>query len=265
MKPNLCISVTVLLAMMLSGCEKDEKDGDETWPPYSDYFIRSYVDPPTQEMVEATVYPSVVEGEPNVPLNPIRLIFGYKQSVDLNWEQYPCWVISPEQTWLDRKAVCDSLAKAHHDTEYKRSGEVFGFCQFVRTDHIDVISDTDYDAAHPAGTPLNDIVDIQFFSAEDYLKSGYQKAMYLGETTCKPKSYNSFFKQYEFSTSVSYLQESLEEFNRLKRKLLYFDFRFLFRSDPVHTAEHTFTIVYRNEQGLTLTGQVGPVLLKGTE
>ena len=89
--------------------------------------------------------------------------------------------------------------------------------------------------------------------------------MYLGETTCKPKSYNIFFKQYEFSTSVSYLQESLEEFNRLKRKLLYFDFRFLFRSDPVHTAEHTFTIVYRNEQGLTLTGQVGPVLLKGTE
>ena len=232
--------------------------------PYGVGFIRSYADPPTQEEVEANVYSSVTGDEPQIPLNPIKLVFSYKNSVDIPQDyclrNYPA---TPEEK--RGIVVFDSLARAHHDTEYKRRGEVFCSCLFVRTDRIDVFSDTDYDAAHPAGTPLNDIVDIRFSSGEDYLQSGYTKGKYLGKTTRLPIRYNSFYKTYDVSRSVIDLQESLEEFNRIKRKLIAFNFAFEFRSDPSHTAEHNFTIVYRNEQGLTLSGQVGPVLLKGTE
>ena len=262
MKPMLCISVAAMLAIALGGCEK--KTEPPSLPPFSDYFIRSYADPPTQEEVEANVYSSVTGDEPQIPLNQIKLVFSYKNSVDIPQDyclrNYPA---TPEEK--RGIVVFDSLARAHHDTEYKRRGEVFCSCLFVRTDRIDVFSDTDYDAAHPAGTPLNDIVDIRFSSGEDYLQSGYTKGKYLGKTTRLPIRYNSFYKTYDVSRSVIDLQESLEEFNRIKRKLIAFNFAFEFRSDPSHTAEHNFTIVYRNEQGLTLSGQVGPVLLKGTE
>lgn len=251
----LCISVAAMLAMALSGCEKkDLRD----MPPPSDYFIRSYVDPPTQEQLEATL---IKTGD----VNPILLRFTYKSFNALEFEQYPCWLISPEKKWQDRKAVCDSLAKAHHDTEYKRSGKTFSYCQFVRTERIDVFSDTDYDAAHPAGTPLNDIVDIQFSSAEDYVQSNYTEGKYLSELTTPVLEYDDMRGGYYPADEISMLQEPLEEFNRIQRKLISFFFFFKFRSDPSQTAEHNFTIVYRNEQGLTLSSQVGPVLLKSAE
>ena len=175
MKPILSISVAAMLAMALGGCEKKNL---RDMPPPSDYFICSYIDPPRQEQLEATLIKTGDEKS----VNPILLRFSYKNFNALEFETYNFWQTSWDKNG-SRKALFDSLAKAHHDTEYKRSGKTFSYCQFVRTEQIDVFSDTDYDADHPAGTPLNDIVDIQFSSAEDYVQSNYTKGEYLSDLT----------------------------------------------------------------------------------
>ncbi len=60
---------------------------------------------------------------------------------------------------------------------------------YRRTTGIHVVSDTDYDGEHPAGTYLDDIMRIHFESAEDYLATGYTSLkQYQGKTT-GPSSY----------------------------------------------------------------------------
>lgn len=136
------------------------------------------------------------------------------------------------------------------------------YCQFVCTERIDVFSDTDNNADHPADTPLNDIVNIQFTSAEDYVQSNYTKRKYLHELTTPVQEYDKECGEYYPLDEISYIQASLEEFNRIKRALILFVFRLQFCSEPSQTAEHNFPTVYRNKHSLTQTGQVGPILLK---
>ena len=238
MKPMLCISVAAMLAIALGGCEK--KTEPPSLPPFSDYFIRSYADPPTQEEVEANVYSSVTGDEPQIPLNPIKLVFSYKNSVDIPQDyclrNYPA---TPEEK--RGIVVFDSLARAHHDTEYNRRGEVFCSCLFVRTDRIDVFSDTDYDASHPAGSSLNDLFTLEYRCADDILRSGYDM-----------QHYDWMFN------------EPVEEFNRKQPTLVTLSFNFWPTVMPEKTAKHRFTITYKNVEGKVLVGTTEPVTIVGT-
>ena len=70
-------------------------------------------------------------------------------------------------------AKYDSLTKAHNDLSYNRKTLIMvNSCLYRRTIGIHVVSDVDYDEAHPAGTYLDDIMCIRFTSAEDYLATG---------------------------------------------------------------------------------------------
>ena len=70
----------------------------------------------------------------------------------------------------------DSLCKAHKDTEYSKEVKHYSGHQFIwatyRRMTLDVTSDTQYDAAHPAGTSLADIIDIRTNSAKEVIESG---------------------------------------------------------------------------------------------
>lgn len=41
---------------------------------------------------------------------------------------------------------------------------------------ITIVSDADYDEAHPKGTPLNDVIDISYYTYRHYIKNGYKHA-----------------------------------------------------------------------------------------
>ena len=127
-------------------------------------------------------------------------------------------------------------------------------CLYRRTTGIHVVSGTDYDEEHPAGTYLDDIIRIHFKSAEDYLATGYTSLKhYLGKTT-GPSSY--------YGASDLDLSEYLDEFNRIQRKLIRFSFSFRLTKAPDRTGTHRFTITYTNEDGVELTGTTEPITVR---
>jgi hypothetical protein len=76
------------------------------------------------------------------------------------------------------KTMYDALCEKHGDMTFNRKvylpidGRVVNFpaIDFVS---IDVVSNVDYDAEHPAGTSLNDLFTFNGYSAKPYIDSGY--------------------------------------------------------------------------------------------
>ena len=154
----------------------------------------------------------------------------------------------------------DSLCKAHKDTEYAKtimpySGWQFGPATYRRMT-IDVTSDTQYDAAHPAGTSLADIIDIRTNSAKEVIESGYDYKV------CETMT-NYTCTTYELALGHE-LKMPLEQFNREYRKLiLSYRIRLNFKTAPDVTSTHRFTVTYRDEDGRVLTATAAPVTLQG--
>lgn len=73
----------------------------------------------------------------------------------------------------------DELCKLHNDISYntKRSymaSPLWGVCSAVDFKSISVISDSDFDDAHPKGTTLNDIVKFVSNSPKKFIDSNYK-------------------------------------------------------------------------------------------
>ena len=153
----------------------------------------------------------------------------------------------------------DSLCKAHKDTEYAKtimpySGWQFGPATYRRMT-FDVTSDTQYDAAHPAGTSLADIIDIRTNSAKEVIESGYDYKV------CETMT-NYTGTTYELALGHK-LEMPLEQFNREYRKLIADNIRLNLKTAPDVTSTHRFTVTYRDEDGRVLTATAAPVTLQG--
>ena len=150
----------------------------------------------------------------------------------------------------------DSLCKAHKDTEYSKkekhySGEQFPFATYRRMT-LDITSDTQYDAAHPAGTTLADIVNIKTYSAKEIIENGYDKSLVVkDEQGCLDLQLGHELKM------------PLEQFNREYRKLIADNIRLNLKTAPDVTSTHRFTVTYRDEDGRVLTATAAPVTLQG--
>lgn len=233
--------VVFMLAVALSGCKKEVEPGPL---PVLKHFIVSYCEPPLGAVASARV----VSHDGTEPVVGVRTRLFFESQGDYSVVYSPGAGPWPSAEESRRAHVFDSLARAHQDTEFNRRSRGFINCQYKQISRIDVVSDTDYDLAHPAGTPLNDLLDIHFFSAEDYLVNGYQLLKYIGQTTRE----NS-------PGSGSYLRESLTEFNQIQRKLIKFGFAFSFNSLPERQSARIFTITYTTLDGHTVSAQTGPV------
>ena len=78
----------------------------------------------------------------------------------------------------EEKKIYDELCKIHNDLSYnqKRSYIEFtgwGICSAIDFREIDVVSDKDFDAEHPAGRSLKDVVRFVSISPKQYIDSGY--------------------------------------------------------------------------------------------
>ena len=150
----------------------------------------------------------------------------------------------------------DSLCKAHKDTEYSKkekhySGEQFPYATYRRMT-LDITSDTQYDAAHPAGTSLADIVNIKAYSAKEIIDSGYDLSLIV------KNELGSLILQKGHELNMP-----LEQFNREYRKLVASSIRLNFPVAPDVTSTHRFTVTYRDEDGRVLTATAAPVTLQG--
>ena len=153
----------------------------------------------------------------------------------------------------------DSLCKAHKDTEYSKKEKHYSGHQFIwatyRRMTLDVTSDTQYDAAHPAGTSLADIIDIRTNSAKEVIESGYDYKV------CETMT-NYTGTTYELALGHK-LEMPLEQFNREYRKLIADNIRLNLKTAPDVTSTHRFTVTYRDEDGRVLTATAAPVTLQG--
>ena len=80
----------------------------------------------------------------------------------------------------EEKKKYDELCKIHNDMSYnqKRSyivDPLWGKCSAIDFKEIDVVSDKDFDAEHPAGTSLKDIVRFVSVSPKKFIDSGYKE------------------------------------------------------------------------------------------
>ncbi len=279
MKRITTIIITALAVFVLAGCSKDGGNDDNgSLGPKRDNYVDGYIKPVKLFLLDGSDnYQS--ERKEVVHLLPVSFIpgasyetynngevfsdemaeeFRYKHIIrpvygfEYNDNEFP---VIPEL--VNRY---DSLCKAHKDTEYAKtimpySGWQFGPATYRRMT-IDVTSDTQYDAAHPAGTSLADIIDIRTNSAKEVIESGYDYKVCETMTNYTGTTYELAFGHK--------LEMPLEQFNREYRKLiLSYRIRLNFKTAPDVTSTHRFTVTYRDEDGRVLTATAAPVTLQG--
>ena len=88
-----------------------------------------------------------------------------------------------QYSWRDEggeKTTYEALCRKHNDLTYNKKREYrlspeWGVCSAVDFREIDIVSDKDFDAEHPAGTSLKDIVRFVSISPKKFIDSGYKE------------------------------------------------------------------------------------------
>ena len=88
-----------------------------------------------------------------------------------------------QYSWRDEggeKTTYEALCRKHNDLTYNKKREYhlrpeWGVCSAVDFREIDIVSDKDFDAEHPAGTSLKDIVRFVSVSPKKFIDSGYKE------------------------------------------------------------------------------------------
>lgn len=183
--------------------------------------------------------------------------------------------LSPSE--INGKHFYDFWCEKHGDMSYNRKisfgvGAPSGPHEFIAADYtaINIISDTDWDAQHPAGTSLNDIV--MFYSASpiEYIKSGYKEKYNWNQI-----SVPSFFHSYMENGSTLYGGVSIgkgtnpfhpviktadeltpEDMVLLGNGNLYTLCLLEFTSFPTENKDHNITVTLTTDEGETFSGTI---------
>ncbi len=136
----------------------------------------------------------------------------------------------------------DALCERHNDMSFDKTVYIYAHdikptfpaADFVS---IEITSSADYDAGHPAGTPLNDLITAHFSSAKPYIDSGY-------------KEYDNSSSLCKFSTIIKNLADvSAEDLVLLGtgdgRGLM----ALVFDEEPTLEKTHTFTVTMTPDDG----------------
>lgn len=161
------------LMLLLAGCEKESGGKEPHIPPivFND-FTRSYV-MIFEEAVGIKIYDADIKND-----GECRMQVLVRNDQDR--------IYRFDDTVAVKKTRYDELCRAVTDMDYNRTvthkdGSWFYGHRFVsnRWTKIDLVSDRDYDAAHPAGTSLADILWVSTCTPLPYINSGY-KEKYAG-------------------------------------------------------------------------------------
>ena len=151
----------------------------------------------------------------------------------------------------EEKKKYDELCKIHNDMSYnqKRSyivAPLWGRCSAIDFREIDVVSDKDFDAEHPAGTSLKDIVRFVSVSPKKFIDSGYKETFNWRRN--KPKIFKKesmissmFHEETENYFPINGLLKDIgkDEMQMLPEDthgILFFD------KEPTAEKEHTLTV-----------------------
>lgn len=154
------------LLLLLSGCKDDTENGPVPGDKFKIYFTRSYV--MVYEQVKNLDLTNLADGE-----NYLEATLTYSNDT----KQYYTFA----DTDAAKKARYDELCQSIGDMSFNdsvRRMEGLGFDGHTfpinRWAKIDLVSDRDFDAAHPAGTSLADVLWVETCTPLPYIRSGYQ-------------------------------------------------------------------------------------------
>lgn len=267
------LSKLILLAAVLAGCSKT--DGEDRSVYKYDNYVDNYIKPEKLFSLFAPIDGATANEARDYDNLEITLRFypvgdeTYSDGTRYSGEQvrqfwqdhFICRSLkSTDDVIYDQpynpefNRIYDSLCVAHKDAGLKKTDYIgqFSYPVVFRRITLDMVSDAAYDAAHPAGTSLADILDVQFHSAKEFIESGY-----VAPQAGTPES-----KGWCLGDGTT-LTMPLYQFNNEYRKLVGGSFRFEFTKAPDATSTHRFTIVYRDEDGRVLTSQMEPVTIQG--
>jgi hypothetical protein len=241
----------LLLAVicLFTSCKEVVYDWDHPdkipWGPFSANYVTAYVYPKLED-AKASYYIENWESDRasfklEEPSLMIILLFNTPEENVIRERLYT------NELWYPQEKVdkFKELAIKNNDTCFNRDG-VFGSCLADPVESINIVSDSDYDDAHPAGTSLNDIIFIEFRSATEFVESGYTDEQY----DVKKNPYDLHFI------------EPLTQFIEKKRNLVEECFGFIFNRLPSEDSEHNFTVYYDDVAGRHLEIPVKSVSIK---
>lgn len=133
------------------------------------------------------------------------------------------------------------LAQRYNDTNY-HGGYWVDNVNFSPMKYLTVVCDKDFDAKHPAGTPLDDIITVNYYSAQKFIESEYSD-MDAGD------GYTGF-------------KENLAKLNTLNINLYTSGFTLIFDKGPEIAGEYQFKVQFQNADRLTLGATLPLIRLK---
>jgi hypothetical protein len=210
----------------------DDSPVDTPWGTFSKNYVNAYIEPKLSDTMTSWYIETWERERGSFKLEQpsLMLVFGFNTpEEDIIRER-----LYPEELWYPQEKVYQfrELAKKNNDTCFNRDGS-FGGCLVDPVESINIVSDSDYDDVHPAGTSLNDIIYIEFRSATEFVASGYTDEKY--DTKKHPYDLLEI--------------EPLTQFLEKKRNLVDGFFGFIFHHLPTKASEHNFTIYYDDVAG----------------
>lgn len=236
MKINFFGWVVILFFGGMSGCNRTHPE----YTPKYDHLILSYENPPCME--------AAVETDPKAtvaPLNfyivlhsPCTLVNNDDRCTDLITEY------SDPKRYGELSARFNDVARPDHWSLEQNKP----FIMYIATENIEVVSDTDFDAAHPAGTSLEEYWQIDYISLEDIRTLGekYDPGQKNGPVN-----------------ATGMFTDPLPAFNAKKLTLMPMYFYVWLTRSPEQSGVHRFTFTYRNAEGKVLTATTEPIEVPG--
>ncbi len=163
-KGALGVAGLLLLAVGCSDSDKPTNNEDpiiycDRWIPTTHYVARYYDGPLSLFLNEFS-------------RGHVLVVVGDRESDDYiyNTEVYP------DRSSADNDARYEELANYYGDVNFEagvpEAAPPVALATSFREIHL--VSDCDYDADHPAGTPLDDIAEVGWWSYAEYIDSGYE-------------------------------------------------------------------------------------------
>lgn len=230
---RIYLSLLLISTFVFVGCS--EKIGDKFYP--SENYVLWYQDPQSS-------YAAVYVSDNDDP-NPSQTVEDFK----INLRVTESTANSYRYDIIDRKTDATKfkeLAQKFNDTEYNKINDIPPPpMMYVQSESLNIVSDQDYDATHPAGSSLNDLFLVKYASVDHILQNHYD----LTPTE----------QQMKLGLYVWQFMESVDAFNQKRPILVGFDFWFYPTEHPTGNKQHRFTITYKNVEGKELVATTLPV------
>ena len=233
---RIYLSLLLIGTFVFVGCS--EKIGDKFYP--SENYVTRYQDPLSSY---AAVYGSIDE-YPVPSQSVVQFMINLRVTESTVNSQYYDIIIDRQTDATKFK----ELAQKFNDTEYNMIHDVVPPpVMYVQSASLNIVSDQDYDATHPAGSSLNDLFLVKYASVDHILQNHYD----MTRTE----------QQVALGLYVWQFMESVDAFNQKRPILVGFDFWFYPTEFPTGNKQHRFTITYKNVEGKELVATTLPVLI----